>query len=202
MKCAHHQEQEAVAVCLTCHQPVCHTCLVELGGKQYCSTCLEKEMANKTGAGPKGHKGYFLAFLLSLIPGVGYLYLGLMRRGLQTMVVFYGAIFLSLFLGFEEIIALVLPVIMFYTIFDTLQLLKKINEGDTVEDKLLFELTSLESRKSMIGGGLIIIGLIALLNNLLPHFFTLHGYFGRVVPAVLIIALGVYLLVRNWKRGE
>ncbi len=201
MKCVHHEEQEAVAVCLTCHQPVCGTCLIELGGKQYCRACLEKQVVDKAVAGLRG-KGSFLAFILSLIPGVGYLYLGLMRRGLQTMVVFYGTIFLAAALNFEEITALVLPVILFYTIFDTLQLLKQINDGQQVEDKLLFETGSLEARKGVIGGGLIVIGAIALLNNLLPHFFAYHYYLSRVVPAVLIIALGVYILVRNGKRSE
>lgn len=201
MKCVHHKEQEAVAVCLTCHQPVCGTCLIELGGKQYCSTCLEKQVVNKATVGLRG-KGSFLAFILSLFPGVGYLYLGLMRRGLQTMVVFYGTIFLAVALNFEAITALVLPVIMFYTVFDTLQLLKQINEGQSVEDKLLFETGCLEERKGMIGGGLIVIGAIALLNNLLPHFFAYHYYLSRVIPAVLIITLGVYILVRNGRRSD
>jgi hypothetical protein len=87
-----------------------------------------------------GYKRPFLAFMLSLLPGVGYLYLGLMRRGLQTMVVFYGAFFIDrCALSSDRFTALVLPEPLFYTVFDSLQALMKINEGQQGEDKLLLK---------------------------------------------------------------
>lgn len=199
MKCVHHGEQEASAVCATCHQPVCETCLVELGGSQFCRTCLEKKVGRKLTAG-NGVKSTFWAFVLSLIPGVGYFYLGLMRRGLQTMVIFYGTIFLAALINFGPITALVLPVTMFYTIFDTLQLLKQMNEGQHVEDKLLFETGFLEHKQGLIGIGLIVLGALALLNNLLPQFFSYHYMMNRFVPPFLILALGIYILYRNARR--
>ncbi|TEB14183.1 B-box zinc finger [Pelotomaculum sp. FP] len=36
MKCANHEEQEAVAICSACHQPVCEDCLVTLRNRQFC----------------------------------------------------------------------------------------------------------------------------------------------------------------------
>ncbi len=201
MKCVNHDEQEATAVCPTCHKPVCDTCLVELSGRQFCRACLEKKVGGKLTLG-SGDKSLFWAFVLSLIPGVGYLYLGLMRRGFQTMVIFYGTIFLAAAANFGAITALVLPVIMFYTIFDTLQLLKQMNEGEHVEDKLLFETGSLESKRGLVGIGLIVLGALALLNNLLPYFFSYHYFMNRFVPPLLILALGIYILYRNAGRRE
>lgn len=201
MKCVYHDDQEASAICSTCHQPVCEACLVELGGKQFCRPCLEKKVVGKLEAG-SGEKSLFWAFVLSLVPGVGYLYLGLMRRGMQTMFIFYGAIFLAVITEFGAIPALVLPVTMFYTIFDTLQLLKQMNEGHCVEDKLLFEMGLLEARGSLIGTGLIILGALALLNNLLPRFFSYHYLMNRYIAPVLIVALGIYILYRNTRGRE
>lgn len=201
MKCVHHDDREASAICSTCHKPICETCLVELSGRQFCRACLEKKVGGKVTAG-SGDRRTFWAFVLSLIPGVGYLYLGLMRRGFQTMVIFYGAVFLAAAANFGAITALVLPVIMFYTIFDTLQLLKQMNEGEHVEDKPLFETGSFESRRSLVGIGLIVLGALALLNNLLPHFFSYHYLMNRFVPPLLILALGIYILYKNAGRRE
>jgi TM2 domain-containing membrane protein YozV len=148
----------------------------------------------------QGYKRPFLAFILSLLPGVGYLYLGLMRRGLQAMVIFYGTIFIAAALNFEQITALVLPVTLFYTVFDTLQLLKKNNDGQQVEDKLLIEMEFLESRHVLLGYGFVFLGFIALVNNLLPQSY--HYYMGKIIPPLLILALGVYILFRNAGRKE
>lgn len=199
MKCAHHSDQEASAICSSCHKPICEICLVVLGGEQYCAGCLESKMAGTSTSG-EGRKRPFLAFILSLVPGLGYLYLGLMRRGLQTMVIFYGAIFIAAVLGSGLITALVLPVIFFYTVFDTLQMLKSINEGQRVEDKLLFEMDFLESKHALLGYGLIILGVVALAGNLMPHSF--NYYMGKIIPPVLILGLGIYILYRNAGRKE
>jgi TM2 domain-containing membrane protein YozV len=172
-----------------------------LGAEQYCAGCLEAKVAETPNAG-LGYKKPWLAFILSLMPGVGYLYLGLMRRGLQTMVVFYGTIFIAAALNFEQITALVLPVTLFYTIFDTLQLLKKNNEGQQVEDKPLFDVEILESKHVFLGYGLIFLGLIALANNLLPQSFAYHHYLGKIIPPVLILGLGIYILFRNAGKKE
>ncbi len=201
MKCVNHDDREASAICSICHKPICETCLVELSGGQVCRACLEKKVGGKLKAG-SSEKSLFWAFVLSLIPGVGYLYLGLMRRGLQAMVIFYGTIFLAAAVNFGAITVLVLPVIMFYTIFDTLQFLKQMNEGQYVEDKLLFETGTLESKQSLVGVGLIVLGVLALLNNLLPSFFSYHYYINRFVPPLLILALGIYILYRNTGRKD
>jgi len=171
---------------------------VELSDRQFCRTCLEKRIEGKHQAESSG-KRPFLAFLLSLVPGVGYLYLGLMQRGLQTMLIFYGTIFLAAIADFGVITALVLPVTVFYTVFDTLQLLKQMNEGQPVKDKPLFESGFLESKRNLLGIGLIIIGALAMLNNLIS-FSAYHYILNRFVPPVLILGLGIYILVLSTRK--
>lgn len=201
MKCANHEEQEAIAICSTCHQPICADCLVTLSGRQLCRNCLESRVGvEPQPANPS--RSTFWAFVLSIIPGAGYLYLGLMKRGLQTMIIFYGTIFLAAATEFGAITALVLPVVSFYTIFDTLQLLKQINQGQVVEDGPLVETDFLESKGSLWGIALIAFGTLALLNNLLPNYLPYHFLMNRLVPPLLILALGIYILYKNTRRGK
>lgn len=172
MNCIKHPEKEESASCKLCEESLPST---------------EK-------------KSKLWAFIFSIVPGVGYLYLGLMNRGLQTMLLFFGSIFVASFMGFEQIMALVAPVVIFYSIFDTQQAAKRLNAGVPVEDKQLFDLKSIPFDQSWIGYALIVIGGLALLNNVLPYF-----HYWRVIrqllPPVLIIALGVAILYRNTKKG-
>lgn len=169
MKCINHPEREKVADCKLCGSQYCEECLISLNGINYCKTCLNEKLSGQSGSVSKnsapvtGQKSRFWAFVFSLIPGVGYLYLGLMNRGLQTMLLFFGSIFVSSFINFEQIMALVVPVVMFYSIFDTQQLVKDMNSGEQVVDRQLFDLKAIPFNQSWIGYGLIAIGLMALL---------------------------------------
>lgn len=200
MKCINHPESEAVEICPLCRRPVCHQCLVSLSGKNYCRACLEERIGALPGH--TGRKSGFLAFILSFLPGAGYFYLGLMKRGLQTMVLFFGSIFISSMANIEQLMAFVAPVLVFYSIFDTQQLLRRMNEGLPVEDKELFDWGTWESKRNIIGAGLVLIGLLALINNMAPYFLPYH-ILNRVVPPLLIISIGVYILYKSvWKGGS
>lgn len=201
MKCVNHEEKEAAAICSTCHQPICEDCLVNLSGRQFCRGCLESRLGVETKTA-NTNRSTFWAFVLSIIPGAGYLYLGLMKRGFQTMIIFYGTIFLAAATEFGAITALVLPVVVFYTIFDTLQLLKRINQGQVVEDSLLVETDFLKSRGSLVGIAFIVIGALALLNNILPNYFPYHYLMNRLVPPMLILGLGIYIFYKNTRREK
>lgn len=200
MKCSNHPEAEALDICPVCHRPVCEQCLVNLAGKNYCKSCLEKRVGEIT-ARP-GFKSRFWALLFSLVPGGGYFYLGLMKRGLQTMVIFFGTIFVSSMARIDPLVAFVAPIMIFYSVFDTQQLLNQINQGRTVEDRELFDWGSWESRGNIIGAGLIILGLLALLNNLAPYLLPYH-LIGRIIPPLVILGIGVYILYRNTRdKGD
>ncbi|KJS17330.1 MAG: hypothetical protein VR69_05775 [Peptococcaceae bacterium BRH_c4b] len=194
MKCINHSELEAVDICKVCRQPVCDQCIVTLGEKNYCRTCLEKKVASIPES--MENKSRFIAFILSLIPGCGYLYLGLMKRGLQAMLVFFGTIFFSAMLQMDVLTALVLPVIFFYTVFDTQQFVKRINQGYHVEDKELFDWGLWENKSNIIGAILILLGIMALANNFIPYVIP-YGFIRNVFPPLLIVGIGIYILYRN-----
>ncbi len=218
MKCVNHPERESQNECGLCGKNFCSECLVSLGDRDYCRECLENRMKGEF-SGDSGMKGEFSgdsgmhreipvkvqtgrrsrfwSFILSLIPGVGYMYLGLMKRGLQTMVAFFGSIFITSFIGFQELMSLVVPVVVFYSIFDTQQLAKKINEGIPVEDAPFWDLSTIPFNQKWIGYALIVIGFLAMMNSAplaIPYWFK------KMLPPVIIIGLGVAILYRNTRE--
>ena len=40
MKCINHPERDAVAVCISCHSPLCAECRTHVKGKIYCEKCV------------------------------------------------------------------------------------------------------------------------------------------------------------------
>ncbi len=214
MKCVNHLEAETASTCSLCGRPYCGECLVNIDNQTYCKNCLREKLtpADRQEAGPEGQgksaadprkitdkKSRFWAFVFSVVPGVGYMYLGLMNRGLQTMVLFFGSVFVSSFIGLEQIMALIAPVVVFYSIFDTQQLVKAINAGVPAEDKKLFDIKQIPFNQSWIGYALIVIGGLAILNDVIPYF-PFWFQVKRLLGPLLIVGLGVAILYRNTKK--
>ena len=66
-------------------------------------------------------KSSFLTFCFAFIPGAGQMYLGMMKKGTAIMALFAALSFLSGFLNLGILLA-ALPVIWFYSFFDTFNL--------------------------------------------------------------------------------
>ncbi len=83
--------------------------------------------------------------MLSIIPGLGHMYLGLTQRGITFLISFIGLFAIIVFIsavmssGAILVFLLALPVIWIYGMFDAVQLLQAKNRGEHVEDKSLFE---------------------------------------------------------------
>lgn len=139
----------------------------------------------------------FFAFAFSLIPGAGLMYLGLMRRGAQFMVLFFAVVALMIELSLEALGMFALPVIWFYSFFDSLQTARRLREGERVADEVLFPVSEWRSAVDVArvaGWGLIGLGVLALLRRVVPYPF-LHRVQAAFLPALLILA-GVYVLRR------
>ncbi|MHA0855376.1 hypothetical protein [Paenibacillus sp. CMAA1364] len=91
------------------------------------------------------HSERFYTILLSFVPGLGHLQLGLMQRGLSFLVAFFGLMTIMLFVtGITSSTAFllflgVLPVIWLYCMFDAVQQLNRKQAGETLVDRTLFE---------------------------------------------------------------
>lgn len=128
------------------------------------------------------------------------MYLGLMNRGLQTMLIFFGSVFLSNLIGIESLMALVAPVVIFYSIFDAQQLVRAINKGEAAQDRQFIDISAFQLNPSWIGYGLVIIGALALFTNINSIFPWINTWaIRRVGGPLLIMGLGVFILFRNTK---
>ncbi|MCQ4949672.1 hypothetical protein [Bittarella massiliensis (ex Durand et al. 2017)] len=169
-------------------------------------------------------KSKFLTFFWSLLPGAGQMYLGLMRRGVSLMALFFGAIAVAGWLNIG-LFLFAIPVIWFYAFFDAMNL------GNLPYDALqyrracddfLWKPSDMEGLKKRLGGktqiwvglGCIALGLYVLLDNLLmPYLRRVLAHSGlfwdvvnslpTLVVALAVIALGFYLVIgRNRREKE
>lgn len=141
-----------------------------------------------------------IAVGLSVIPGAGHMYLGLQREGLILMSMFFFDIFLMSWLNMSFFLFL-LPVIWFYSIFDTLHSL----EGKSEEyhtDSYLFSL--LDNNPKIVGWSLIGLGILAIFNRiimpLLPWRF--QSYLQTIIVAAILIVTGIRLLKGPKENSE
>lgn len=87
----------------------------------------------------------FFTIVLSFIPGVGHFHLGLNYRGLTFLVAFFGLATMILFVTFLSgqggflIFVLGLPIIWIYSLFDTIQLLNRKQQGEQLVDQSIMD---------------------------------------------------------------
>ncbi|MGD9678690.1 MAG: hypothetical protein AB7V16_10150 [Vulcanibacillus sp.] len=149
-------------------------------------------------------KSKSLTFFLSFVPGTGHLYLGLMNRGLQFLLLFFGAMFISNLLV-SELFEFLLPVIWIYCLFDALQQYNKIQETNEVIDTPIIELTKFIKSNVLIGWALIAFGVFLFIEKFfLQNYGWLYSAtFRTVLFAVMLIIIGIYLLMgRKIKKSS
>ncbi|MCP3742057.1 hypothetical protein [Rossellomorea sp. BNER] len=93
----------------------------------------------------------FFTIILSFVPGLGHFQLGLMNRGVTLLAAFFGLGAMIMFVTalsnrgeFMMFLAL-LPVLWVYSFFDSMQLLTKKQNGETLVDRSILE--EFESRR-------------------------------------------------------
>lgn len=130
-----------------------------------------------------------LTFILSFLPGLGHLYLGLMTRGIQLMLAFFLIVFS---LNTFNLFGFILPVIWFYGLFDALQQNRSINELGEVKDKPFVAWGDINDKQYYIGWVFIVLGAYLVLEN----FFGWEYYhlLKNIIIAILFIYVGYRLV--------
>ncbi len=152
-------------------------------------------------------KSKVMVFLLSFVPGVGHYYLGMMQRGLQFNLVFFGTLFV-LDASDLDILAFAIPVIWFYSLFDALIMANKMERGIDVPDAPAVSWNRLPVKASIVGWVLVFLGVYSFL--VVNEFFTLPipaEDINKMLAAAALIGFGVYLLFhpglgRNGQNGS
>jgi len=137
-----------------------------------------------------------LLFLFSFFfpPGVNYMFMGLIKRGLAALVGFFLIIY---FIGVSNmpltlLFGLALPVYILTCIFDGFNIRRRINAGESVGDNIDGVILFLKRNRLVTGVLLAIIGFSVL--------GTIMGILVNVIRwlmPLIIIGLGLYLLVRH-----
>lgn len=165
-------------------------------------------------------KNEVLNFLSACVPGVGYMYNGLTKRGIEALAIFLliSPVFSILGLAFfAHIFSLLL---WFYTFFDTFSVRRRILAGEKIPDDYFiinrfldedfkngnssfpsnFKYRFKDKAWIIIGWILIVLGLVSLVNKIFSNNdiyrflqFNVNQYF---IP-VIVVLLGVYLLVKR-----
>ena len=219
MECINHTGTEADHICKICQKPICLQCTMRLVDDYYCRECLENivETGLKEQVVLRGNrKSKLLTFFLSIIPGTGHMYLGLINKGINIMCLYFAALFyvimfsdapsMSWFPGF--FIPTLSTAFVLYSIFDSLETADRINLGEAIQSSRSFEFDALGrklwDKKKLIGYTLIILGLVPLCNTLLGFFekFMVEMYginmsFMSLIPAFVLIAFGLYLIKKS-----
>jgi len=139
-----------------------------------------------------------MAVGLSLFPGAGHMYLGLLRQGAQIMAAFFLALCLVSFLGLRVLI-FVLPVIWFYSLFDVCHLLDEESDGLRPDTSIIFDWFT--EHPHWVGWGLIILGLLVIVQKVLSPIIgymlssQVKNYMETCFVAILLIGGGIKLLM-------
>lgn len=123
-------------------------------------------------------KNSFLTFCFATMPGAGQMYVGLMKKGVCLMTLFFGICFLAV----TDIpyMIITVPVLWFYSFFDAINYNNlPAEKKELIEDKLDID-------KSMI----IFVGLVLILSIIENGFYS----FGGFLRLLVFVALGISLI--------
>lgn len=167
-------------------------------------------------------RGRFLTLVFSMVPGMGHMWNGFMKRGISFMGLFFAMWFFASWLNIWPI-SIMMPVVWFYAFFDCINIrFQDDQDFYALHDDYLFSvgdvmnLTMSNRRvKLIVGVTLIAVGLCVLWQNvLLPVLYQLglteemwrviHGI-GTVVPRIIVALIIIWFgfsLIRGNHRGE
>ncbi|WP_430509445.1 hypothetical protein [Gottfriedia solisilvae] len=138
-------------------------------------------------------------YILSFLPGLGHFYLGLMQRGLQFMLLLFGAIFMT---HMVEMFAFFIPIIVFYSYFDALQYHSKYRENEELIDEPVFKQNLIRVNKAVIAWIFIGFGGLSLLENSADYLqlsIDFNILYKIIVSAVFVI-IGIRILIGKPKE--
>ena len=217
MTCINHPKSAAKADCAECGRSFCESCIVELDERSWCRDCLSR-IVSRTGAGARVHPGWrkLAAALLSVVPGAGHMFLGLIGKGFALM----GLLFVSIFLvilysdatGMYWMVAYLIPALsvlfLSYAVFDSMAISDARRSGRELPPtgdetmKAVWEKVFLNRRTG--GWILVIAGIVGMLRifsgpldlwtrSVLAISFPVMGL---VIPLILLV-LGIFLLQKS-----
>ena len=203
MQCRTHPTTPAFSTCNQCSDWICEECTVDIQGRLFCRGCLTKLAAPGSAPHPampvpmpgKRRISWGLLFMFSFLPpGVNYMYMGLIKRGLVALCGFFLLVY---FIGVSNppltfLFSLAMPVFVLTCIFDGFNIRRRINAGEIVGDNIDGAINFLR-RNKYVGWIIFTLVGVTVLSSVLDVFFTLVRW---LMPSIIIV-FGLYLLLRR-----
>ena len=198
MKCYVHPENPANVKCSSCGGPLCDECVVHTQGNIFCRGCLmgTNPLPTTSATRPAINKFLLLIFVLFFPSGAGYMYMGLIKRGLSAMICFFFMIFMfTVFSGAAQILtAFSIAILYIACIFDSFGIARRLNAGVMVEDGVGSLINDILSNKKLCVLIFVILAII--------FASTILGFALMVLQTFLplmLIAFGLYVIFRRKK---
>jgi hypothetical protein len=219
MKCSNHPKTDATGDCAECGKHFCASCLIVLDQRSWCRDCLARIVA-RTGKGARVHPGWrkLAAAALSVLPGAGHMFLGLMGKGFALMGLLLSSVFLVILYsdatGMYWMTAYLVPALsvlfLSYAVFDTMAISdarrsgRELSPTDDDTMKAVWERVLLNRRTG--GWVLLVAGAVGVLRIFSEPFDRLTAALfsvsfpltGLVIPVILLV-IGILLLKRSRK---
>ena len=199
MQCRFHPTKAGINTCNSCGAWLCDDCTCSTQGRIYCNICLVSEAPPSAAASPVSMrplpipKRSCLKFLsLFFPPGVNYMYLGLIKRGLAAMGAFFMLIFLIANSNAAVTLLAVFSMIILYfaCFFDSLAIHRRWQAGVVPKDDIDDILNFAQNNCKWILGLFLVVAVIGAIGRVVGALASIMSNF---IP-LIIIGLGVYLL--------
>lgn len=161
----------------------------------------------------------FVTFITACIPGVGYMYHGLIKKGVQVLFLYLLIGPILSFAGLGFLSHLIKICIWFYTFFDTFAVSNKINRGEYVPDsEFIFKNyvnTDNYTQSNIpwngginkqgwviLGSVLIVLGILSLLNQIFINYDiykVIRSYASQYFIPIVFIVIGISILFKKTK---
>jgi hypothetical protein len=219
MKCVNHQRVEATGTCAECGKHFCNACTVTLDERTWCRDCLAAIVA-RTGAGARVHPGWrkLAAALLSIIPGAGHMFLGLIGKGFTLMGLLLASVFLVILYsdatGMYWMTAYLVPTLgvlfLSYAVFDTMAIAdaqrggRAATHADDEQMRAIWERVLLN--RHTLGWIILLSGTVGILHLFSDPFtrwtqevFSVSFSLSALLIPIILLVIGIVLLQRSRK---
>jgi hypothetical protein len=193
MNCANHEQAPATTVCASCGRALCPECTIRLRGKVSCKTCLEARDLEQASRATM-RKSPTLAAVLSLMPGLGQIYVGYYIAGFVNVLVV--ALLINLLAhmqgpGPQPFFGLFLSFFWLFNMLDAARRARLYNRHAAGERE-----ASLPTDSPLVGG-IVLLGAGLLLTLSITFDIPLR-FLETIWPLGLVLA-AIYLLAKYWR---
>ncbi len=206
MKCFYHPAHRAMIQCSACGRPLCPRCDHRIKGFAYCQDCIVRGVELLRSASRAGRETSIgwkpvpaLALLAALVPGLGAAYNRQHTKAFVYFIVIVGLWELAEVTGLA-FLGVGGGVFYLYSIIDAVRTARAVRAGSDPAHEDLRLRRFLQEHVRTWAGLLIALGLIFLLTDVF-QFFSTPIRLIRLWP-VLLIAGGIYLIVRQWRASQ